>query len=177
MPGDRLGPTLVAATVGLALAAPVARGAPARLTEPAIRAFIASQEKAWNAKDARVWAAAFTPDARFVDQARGSDNSVVPNGTSTLAQATAQAERFFAKSSFHETAEVTRIEIAADGRSARVLAREQIRIDQPGRAPRVLCTETEHRLVLAGGRILSRGQTDTSVRCNAAPASAPSHPN
>jgi uncharacterized protein (TIGR02246 family) len=148
----------------LALAA-AAHAAPARLTEPAVRAFVAKQEAAWNAKDAKAWAGFFTPDARFVDQSRGSDNSIVPNGTSTLAQATAQAERFFARSPFRETAEVTRVEISPDGRSARVRGREQTRLE--GHQPRTLCAETEQALVLANGRILSRGQTDTSVRCNA----------
>jgi uncharacterized protein (TIGR02246 family) len=149
------------------LLAAAAHAAPARLTEPAVRAFVAKQEAAWNAKDAKAWAASFTPDARFVDQSRGSDNSIVPNGTSTLAAATAQAGRFFARSTFHETTQVTRVEIAADGRLARVLGREQTRIDAPGRPPRALCAETEQRLVLTDGRILSKGQTDTAVRCNA----------
>ncbi len=148
--------------------ATAATAAPAQITEASARAFIARQEAAWNARDARAWAGFFTPDARFVDQARGSDNSVVPNGTSTLTQATAQARRFFAKTKFHETAEVARVEIAADGRSARVIGRETIRIEASGgRPPRTLCTETQHTLVLQGGRILSRGQTDTAVRCRA----------
>jgi uncharacterized protein (TIGR02246 family) len=151
--------------VGLAQAA---QAAPARLTEAAVDAFVARQEAAWNAGDAKAWAALFTPDARFVDQARGSDNSIVPTGRSTLAQASAQAGRFFAKAHFHETAEVTRIEISADGRSARVLGRETTRIDEAGRPPRTLCAETEQTLVLSAGRILSRGQTETAVRCSAA---------
>jgi len=153
--------------VVLALAA-TALASPGKLTEPAVRAFLAKQEAAWNAEDARGWAALFTPDARFVDQALGSDNKVVVNGASTLAQATAQAQRFFAKSSFRETAEVKRIEIAPDGRSARVLAMETIRIEQPDRPARTLCTETQHDLVFAGGGVRSRGQTDTAVRCRAA---------
>lgn len=156
------------ALVAALAAAAAAHAAPARLTEPAVRAFVAKQEAAWNAKDAKTWAAFFTPDARFVDQSRGSDNSIVLNGQSTLAQAAAQAERFFARSSFHEITEVTRVEIARDGRSARVFGRETIRVQEPGRAPRTLCSETEQTLALAAGRILSRGQTDTAVRCNAA---------
>ena len=152
----------------LVLLATAAHAAPARLTDADVRAFVARQETAWNAKDARAWAAHFTPDARFVDQARGSDNSLVPNGTSTLAEAAAQAKRFFAKATFRETAEVLRVEIAPDGCAARVSARETIRIEAArGLPPRILCTETEHTLVLQGGRILSRGQTDTAVRCRA----------
>jgi hypothetical protein len=143
--------------------------APARLTEPAARAFVAHQTAAWNARDAAAWAALFTPDARFVDQARGSDNSVVPNGRSTLSQATAQARRFFARSHFHAPADIDRIEIAPDGRSARVLGRETTRLEPPGQPARTLCAETEQTLVLAAGRLLSQGQTDTAVRCKAAP--------
>jgi hypothetical protein len=150
-----------------ALAATAAEAAPARLSELAVRDFVARQEAAWNARDAKAWAALFAPGARFVDQARGSDNSVVPYGTSTLAQATEQAQRFFAKAAFHETAQVRRVEIAPDGRSARVFGREAIEVREPGRAPRTLCSETEQTLVLLAGAIVSRGQTDTSVRCNA----------
>jgi uncharacterized protein (TIGR02246 family) len=158
---------LLAASLVFALAANAQAAAPARLSEAAIRAFVAKQEAAWNARDARAWAAFFTPDARFVDQSRGSDNSLVPNGQSTLTEAAAQAERFFAKAPFHETAEVVRVEIAADGRSARVFGRETTRIDEPGRPSRTFCAETEQTLTLAAGRFLSRGQTDTAVRCNA----------
>jgi uncharacterized protein (TIGR02246 family) len=155
-----------AALLALLAAASAARAAPARLTEPAVRAFVARQEAAWNARDAKGWADFFTPDARFVDQARGSDNSIVPTGASTIAEATAQARRFFAKAPFHEAAEVDRVEIAADGRSAKVTGRETTRID--GSAPRTLCAETEQTLILQNGHILSRGQTDTAVRCRVA---------
>jgi hypothetical protein len=163
----RLRLAILAALVGAA----VADAAAARLTEPAVRAFVARQEAAWNARNAKAWAASFTPDARFVDQARGSDNSVVPYGESTLAQATAQAERFFARSRFRETTQIVRIEIAPDGRSARVLGYERTRVEEPARPPRTLCAETEARIVLQADRILSRGQTETSVRCNARPTS------
>jgi len=149
------------------LLAGVVHAAPARLTDSAVRAFVQRQEAAWNAKDAKAWAAFFTSDARFVDQARGSDNSLVPNGTSTLLEASAQAQRFFARSTFHETAQVRRVQLAPDGRTARVFGYETIRIDDPGKPPRTLCTETEQALVLADGHILSKGQTDTAVRCNA----------
>jgi len=86
----------------LVLLATAAHAAPARLTDADVRVFVARQEAAWNARDAKAWAAHFTLDARFVDQARGSDNSLVPNGTSTLAEAAAQAKRFFAKATFRD---------------------------------------------------------------------------
>jgi uncharacterized protein (TIGR02246 family) len=159
--------SLTCALAALLLAGPAAWAEPQRLTEPAVRAFVARQEAAWNARDAQAWAATFTPDARFVDQARGSDNSIVPTGRSTLAQAEAQARRFFGKSKFRESSDVVRVELAPDGRSARVLARETTRVETPGRPPRTLCAETDQTLVLSGGRILSRGQTETAVRCKA----------
>ena len=153
--------------MAVAMLAGAGHAAPARLTDAAIRAFVVRQEAAWNAKDAKAWAGFFTPDARFADQARGSDNSIVPTGQSTLAQATAQAERFFAKSSFHETSQVLHVLIAPDGRTARVVGHEETRIGTPGQAPRTLCADTEQALVLLDGAIRSKGQTDTAVRCNA----------
>jgi len=156
----------LALAVFMVLAAGSVSTAPGRLTEAAVRDFVARQEAVWNARDAKAWAGFFTPDARFVDQARGSDNSIVPTGESTLAEATAQAKRFFAKATFHETAEVARIEIAPDGASARAFVNATIRIEATaGRPARTLCTESEHRLALVGGRVVSKGQTDTAVRC------------
>jgi uncharacterized protein (TIGR02246 family) len=153
--------------VVLALVGAAAHAAPPHLTEPAVRAFVARQEAAWNARDAAAFAATFTPDARFVDQAVGSDNRVVVNGTSTLSQATAQARRFFARSRFHEDVTVERVEIAQDAASARVSGHEVTRIERPGQADRVLCALTEQTVILAGGRLRSRGQTDTAIRCQA----------
>lgn len=147
------------------LLATAAHAAPARITEPQVRAFVERQEAAWNAKDAGAWAGRFTADARFVDQARGSDNRIVPNGTSTLAEAVGQARRFFAKSRFHETFVVDRVQIAPDGGSAQVWSHETIRLEMSGKPLRTLCTETEQTLVFDHGRLRSRGQTDTSVRC------------
>jgi len=149
---------VLAITVALALA----------VSEADVRAFVARQEAAWNARNVPRWAATFTPDARFVDQARGSDNSIVPTGSSSLAQATAQARRFFARSRFRETARVTRVELGPDGRSAEVFGYETSRIESAGKPERTLCAQTEQRLVLRAGRLLSRGQTDTAVRCRAA---------
>jgi hypothetical protein len=147
------------------LFAAVAQAAPQRLTEAAVRAFVARQEAAWNARDLKAFEAALTPDARFVDQARGSDNRIVPYGASSRAEATAQARRVFATSRIHAMSTVDRVEIAADGRQARVLAHEVSRIETPGKPPRTLCAETEQVVVLTAGRLLSRGQTDTAVRC------------
>jgi len=146
------------------LAAAGAQAAPA-LTEAAVRAFVARQEATWTHKDAAAFAAGFTPDAVFVDQARDSHGGITRNGRSTLPQAITQARRFFAKNSFSETSVVDRVAIAPDGRSAQVFGHETSRIETPGRPPRTLCAETAQTVVLAHGRVLSRGQTDTDVRC------------
>lgn len=157
----RLGAGLAA----LFLAATTAAAAPARLTEAAVRAFVARQEAAWNGRDLKAFEAMFAPDARFVDQALGSDNRIVPYGASTRAEAIAQARKVFAASRVHEVSTIDRIEIAADGDQARILGHEVTRIETAGKPARTACAETEQIVVLAAGRILSRGQTDTAVRC------------
>lgn len=142
-----------------------ADAAPPRLTEPAIRAFTQRQETAWNSRDVRAWAATYAPAAVFVDQARNSQGGITANGSSTLAEAAAQARRFFRRSKVRETSVVTRIEIAPDGRSARVFSHDTSRIETERRPARVLCAESLETLILDHGRILSAGQTDTAVRC------------
>lgn len=134
----------------------------AGLTDTSARGFIARQDAVWNARDAHAFAATFTPDALFVDQAIGSDGKLVANGHSTLAQATAQSRRFFAKTRFRETVAVDRVVIAADARTAHVFAHTTTRLESPART---YCARTEQTLVLAHGRILSQGQTDTDIRC------------
>jgi len=142
-----------------------AQAAPPRLTEAAVQAFVARQEAAWNRKDAAGFAATFAPDAVFIDQARDSHGGITQNGRSTLAQAVAQARRYFAKHRFTEVSVVDRVVIAPDGRAAQVFGHETARVETPGQAPRTLCAETAETVVLVGGRLVSRGQTDTDVRC------------
>ena len=154
--------------LGICAATLLAAAVPPRVTEPAVRAFVARQEQAWNARDLGADAALFTPDAVFVDQALTSENRINVYGRSTLPQAIAQARSFFARSQVRETSVVTRVEIAPDGRSARVFGRETSRIDTAGKPPRTLCAETEQTVALVAGRLLSRGQTDTQVRCRRA---------
>lgn len=147
----------------LAAAVLLAAAAPQRLTDAGVRAFVARQERAWNAGDVAAWAALFTPDARFTDQAR-SGREMVAYGTSTLPQARGQAQRFFSQSQVRESGQVQRIEIQPDGRSARVVTRKVSRISTGGRV-RLSCADSVQTLVLGGGRILSRGRTDTLYRC------------
>lgn len=141
----------------------LAAAAPARLTDADVRAFVARQERAWNTGDVAAWTGLFTPDARFTDQAR-SGREMVAYGTSTLAQARTQAARFFSQSQVRESGQVQRIEIQPDGRAARVVTRKVSRITSGGRV-RLSCADSVQTLVLSGGRILSRGRTDTLYRC------------
>ncbi|MDB5466833.1 MAG: nuclear transport factor 2 family protein, partial [Phenylobacterium sp.] len=56
------------------------------------------------------------------------------------------------------------VELSPDGRSARVLSHVTSRIERGG-AVRLSCAQRVQAVTLAGGRLLSRGQTDTAVRC------------
>lgn len=141
----------------------LAAAAPARLTETDARAFVARQERAWNAGDVAAWAALFTPDARFTDQAR-SGREMIAYGTSTLPQAQTQAARFFSQSQVSERGQVQRVDIEPDGRTARVVVRKVSTITSGGRV-RHSCADSVQTLVRSGGRILSRGRTDTLYRC------------
>ena len=148
-------------TTGPALAAPA-------ITEPQVRAFVDRQSKAWNAADVSGYFATFTPKAVFTDQALGNDNRIVPYGASTVAQAKAQARRFFAKSKVRETSVITAIAIAPDGASARVTTYEVSQISTAGKV-RQVCGQGVAIIVRTPAGLRSTGQTDTIVRCRAAP--------
>ncbi|HEV2533132.1 hypothetical protein [Phenylobacterium sp.] len=157
-------------TAGLRLAivaavlAGAAQAAPARLNEAEARAFVARQEKAWNAGDVVGFFALATPDAAFTDQARAKDGRIVVYGTSTLAQARAQATRFFAKSRTRETVAIVSVRIAPDGRSARIVGHEDAVIANPQRS-RHICAETLQTIVLTAAGVRSKGQIDTVTPC------------
>jgi ketosteroid isomerase-like protein len=148
--------------IGVLFAAALA-AAPS-LTDASVRAFVARQERAWNAGDLAAYFALYAPDARFADQARTPGGQVVPYGSSTVAQARAQARKFRATAKVRETGQVLRVEIAPDGRSARVVAREVSVITTPARA-RTICAERVQTVVLRAGALRSTGQTDTVVKC------------
>lgn len=148
----------------LALPALPAAAAPTRLTEAEVRAFVERQSKAWNAGDLGAYFALFAPGATFTDQARAKDGRVVPYGVSTLAEAKVQTRRARAASKVAETTAIRRIEIAPDGRSAKVSAGEQITLSSPGRTRR-LCAERLQILTVTAAGLRSRGQTDTYVAC------------
>jgi hypothetical protein len=161
---------LAAAVLALALASTAQ--AQATLTEAQVRDFLVRQQRAWNAGDVDRYFALYAPTASFSDQARTPQGQIVPYGTSTLAQAKAQARRFFAKAKVTETGYVQRIDLAPDGRSARVFTSAVSRTDQAGKV-QATCVARVQTLTLAAGRLRSTGQTDTLSRCPRQAAAAP----
>lgn len=147
------------------LAAPLLAGAaPARLDDPTARAFIARQSRAWNAGDLAGYFALFTRDAKFSDQARARDGRIVPYGTSTLAEARAQARRALAAARVQETTAIGAITLSPDGRRADVAADVRTTLVAGGRTRRS-CAERRQSLVLTPAGVRSTGQVDTIVRC------------
>lgn len=143
------------------LAAPALAQAP-RITEAAVHAFAARQEAAWNAGAFDRYFAGFTPDARFTDQAYVGDKPPVPYGTSTLAEAKAQARRSAARS--RERGEVRSIVITPDGLTATVTSRVGSTVTTDGRSRR-LCASRVQTLILSSGRLRVSRQVDTYVNC------------
>lgn len=154
----------LAAAALLALVLATTAEAQATLTQADVRDFLVRQQRAWNAGDMDRYFALYAPDAVFTDQARTPQGEIVPYGTSTLAQAKAQTRRFLAKAKVRETGYVRRIEIAPDGRSARVTTDAISRTDQAGKV-QTTCVARVQTLTLAGARLRSSGQTDTLFRC------------
>lgn len=132
------------------------------ITDANVRAFLARQEQAWNRGEIDRFFAAFTSDARFTDQAYVGNKPPVVYGVSTLAEARAQARRTNARSL--ERGEVRRIDIAPDGRIARITSRVGSTMTADGRTRR-LCASRTQTLTLINGRLRSTGQTDTYVNC------------
>ena len=148
------------ALVVLAVLIATPAAAQSRITEADARAFVARQEQAWNAGKLDAYFAGFTPGATFTDQAYNGAKPPVPYGTSTLAEARAQARKAVARAPSREAARVFRIALAPDGRSAEVTTSVGIR-----NGARRLCASRRQTLVLAGGALKSTGQTDTYIRC------------
>lgn len=143
-----------------------------QITKPAVRAFVARQEALWNSRDLAGFFALAAPEAVFVTERTGANGRVAVE-RETAAESRRSAERAFATiSRFRESTSIERIEIAADGLSARVFGREQAEVTRGGATLR-LCAETEQSLILRAGTILTLGQTDRMRSCGApVPASA-----
>jgi hypothetical protein len=152
---------------GLLLAAALLAAAPAwaaGLSEGQVRAFVAQQQRAWNAGDLAAYFAAFQPDAVFTDQYRTPAGQVVPYGASTLAQARVHTRKFRSAAKVSEAGEIVRIALGADGRTAQVDSHVTSRTEG-AKGLRVTCAERRQQLVFAAGQLRSKGQTDTFTRC------------
>jgi len=154
--------TRLLAAVAILAAGPVR--AAAGLGEAQVRAFVAAQERSWNAGDLAAWSATFRADAAFTDQYLTPAGQLVPYGTSTLVQARAQSRKFRASSTVAETGRVVRVVLAPDGRTAQVVSRVVSRI-QGRNGVRTACAERRQDLVLGAAGLRSRGQTDIFSRC------------
>ncbi len=154
------------ALLAMLLAAPAL--AQPRLTEAAVRAFVDQQRQAWESGDVDAYFATFAPSARFTDQALGSDNKIVPYGTSTREQARAQVRRALAGAQVTEEVQIQRIAVSADGQGATLAASVRTRIVREGRV-RTVCARRLASFALVGGRLRGLGRTDTLVRCRAGP--------
>ncbi|THD77182.1 MAG: hypothetical protein E7812_14625 [Phenylobacterium sp.] len=154
----------LALATALAAFAQPALAAPARLSEAQVRAFVERQSKAWNGGDLTAYFALFTPDARFRDQALGSDDKVYPYGTSSLAEARARSGKAFAGRRIQEATTIRGVTLAPDGRSAN-LAADVVTTIAGGPGARRSCARREQVVVATPQGPRSTGETDTVVRC------------
>jgi hypothetical protein len=149
----------------LLIAAPaMAQAAPARLSEPEVRAFVARQSKLWNAGELGAYFALFTPAATFTDRGRAKDGREVAYGESTLAEARRQARKSLAQSKVQETVSVRSVRLAPDGRSARVESAGVTLISEKGRTRRI-CGERRQTVVATPRGLRSTGQVETIFEC------------
>lgn len=137
----------------------------AQISEPEARAFAARQEAAWNAGQLDRYFAGFAADATFTDQAYVGDKPPVPYGTSTLAEARANARRAFARKPWpHETGRVLRVEVAPDGAQVRVVSAVGSTVWDRGR-PRRLCATRVQALSMTDQGLRASARIDTFVKC------------
>jgi hypothetical protein len=147
------------------LAAPAQAQSPnAAPDQTAVIAFVARQDRAWNAADLAAYFASFTPTATFTLQARANDNRIVPYGTSTLAEARAQARRFFAKSKGQEASRLLSVSRPSPSGAVRVFTFVASRLETDGQV-RASCARREQVLEPRGQQLRSRGQVDIVIRC------------
>ena len=139
--------------------------APARLSDPQVRAFVARQSAAWNARDLAGWAATYTPEARFTDQALANSNTIVPYGSSSLKDARAQVRKTFAKGPAGEVLVIDSIILSPDGRGARVSAHAVSTA-----AGHRVCAQRVETVAVTPRGLRATAQTDTIVRCRTAEA-------
>jgi hypothetical protein len=161
-----LRPSLFRGVLAFALVAGAAQAAP--IAERDVRALVERQRQAWSQGNLDAYFATFASDARFTDQARGSDNAIVPYGSSSLAEARGNARRALAKGRIAEEIAIKAIAISKDGRGAAVVADVRTRIETP-KGVRWSCAERIEAFAQLKGGLRAISQTDTLVRCRRAP--------
>lgn len=149
----------------LLLSAQPAAAQPGRtaIGDAEVRAFLDRQEAHWNAGRLDSYFAGFTRDATFTDQAYVGGKPPAPYGTSTRAEAQANARRAFARKPWpQESGRVFSLRPVQGGVLATTSVGSIVWAD--GR-PRRFCASREQVLVREGGELRARGRTDTFVRC------------
>jgi hypothetical protein len=137
-----------------------AAGAP-QLSPEAVRAFVQAQNRAWSARDFARYYATFGPQAEIVT-IRTTPGGKVTRTVKSPAEDRNEAERFFAstRATIHETDRIEKIEIAPDGRHARVRWIEEASLAENGK-PRLLHATAEEELESRNGRIVALRLTET----------------
>jgi hypothetical protein len=161
-----LRPIAVQAALSLGVIATAAQAAP--ITQAEVRALVERQRQTWSRGDTAAYFATFAAGAVFTDQARGSDNAIVPYGSSNMPEARRNARRAFLKGRIVETIEIKAVAISADGRGAAIVGDVRTRLEGP-QGVRWSCAERLEAFARLPEGLRAVRQTDTLVRCRRAP--------
>lgn len=135
--------------------------AAAPIAESDLRAFVARQERAWNAGDLPAYFAAFAPGAVFADKAANGPE-LITYGTSSVAEARANSRKLLARSKVRATGQVLTVNIGPGW--AKVLTRVTTRIETEGRV-RSVCADRVQEIRPTRDGLKSFRQTDYIRRC------------
>jgi hypothetical protein len=138
------------------------------ISEAEVRALVERQRQAWSRGDLDAYFATFAANARFTDEARGSDNAIVPYGSSTVAEARRNARRSLATTKIAEEVAIKAVAISADGRGAAIVADVRTRLETAD-GVRWSCAERVESFARLPQGLRAIGQTDTLVRCRRRP--------
>lgn len=142
---------LLIALAGFSTSLPAEDG---KLNPASIRAFVAAENRAWNARDFARFYGAFAPGAR-ITTISAEPNGRVRRAAHSVSEDRKQTERFFATSRaiIRETDAIQSVEVSPDGGRAHVHIAEDVGIVENGK-PRQLHAIVEEELELQNGRIL-----------------------
>jgi hypothetical protein len=154
-----------ACTCGLSLVFGLAIAhAAARLNETSVRAFIVTQDQAWEHRDFARYYSTFNANAVII-AVQMHDGVEMSRSLRTVANDRQQMRRFFAAhpSPIRETDMIESIFINRDGNRAVVRVKEVAEIRKGGRRKTLRAT-TEQNLALYSGRIVSLNLTEYNER-------------